>query len=260
MYRKPKRIKKKKSILKTKWFWIVLLFAAAAIGILYTLFISPVFQIEKVQVQETNPVLQTALRQAIEQSAQKNILLFSAQKIQNQIEQQFPEIESISVQKHFFHTIVATVKNRQEVGVWCKTQDICFAIDAKGIAFLQQKPQNDFIVWDFTQSFTVGLGETAIAQNLLRSLLGFKQKVETLSVFRDTNTTFISVSLISDSQVQYKTSEGWQVFIDPAGNLDWQITKLEMVLSQKIPANKRKMLDYVDLRYGDQAYIKYQGM
>ena len=36
-----------------------------------------------------------------------------------------------------------------------------------------------------------------------------------------------------------------------------QADKLATVIDQKFPQEKRKKIEYVDLRFGDQAYIKF---
>ena len=59
-------------------------------------------------------------------------------------------------------------------------------------------------------------------------------------------------------EVQGVTKEGWRILLDLKENMEWQQTKLQLVLEQKIPLEKRGELQYIDLRFGDQAYIKYQ--
>lgn len=228
---------------------------------------------KNIKVKENDPALQNALLAIAERSVQRNIAFFKSRsiflvdskKIQKSALNQFPEIETLQVKRNFPNTLFLVTQKRKEVALWCQTQDVCFALDGKGIIFEEKKPQGEFVIADLQKNplpvlSTDGLklGEVVVPQDVLAPLLDFRNRVEKLDVFSNATTTFASASLVSDLQIHYKTSKGWEVYMNPKENIDWQITKLQTVLAQKIPSGKRARLDYIDLRFGDQAYVKYQ--
>ena len=62
----------------------------------------------------------------------------------------------------------------------------------------------------------------------------------------------------NSGKVIVRFSEGWDSYIDPREDMTWQKTKLVEVLEKQIPLEKRTNVEYIDVRFGDQAYFKYR--
>ena len=69
--------------------------------------------------------------------------------------------------------------------------------------------------------------------------------------------SIIAFTIGERGEIQGITKEGWNILLDIKEDMGWQQIKLQIVLEQKIPLEKRGELEYIDLRFGDQAYIKY---
>jgi len=54
------------------------------------------------------------------------------------------------------------------------------------------------------------------------------------------------------------TREGWEIYFNLEGDIEWQITKLVAVLENKIPKEQRGDLEYIELRFGNFAPFKYR--
>ena len=67
-----------------------------------------------------------------------------------------------------------------------------------------------------------------------------------------------SFRIVSGQTVHAMTSEGWNVYLNTQKDLDWQLTKLGVVFERELSVDKRARLEYVDVRFGDQAYLKYK--
>lgn len=242
------------------------LFIGLSAGLFYLIVLFNFFQVKNIQVQESDLKLQSAIQELIGRSIEKNVAVFrtrsiflvDSEKIETAALNQFLEIDSMQIKRNFPNTILAIIKNREEIALWCQTQDICFSLDKKGIIFQEKKPQGEFIIENSGKAGTPKLGNAVFQENSVSLLLDFKARVEKLNEFSNNHTAFASVLLVSDTQFNYKTSEGWNAYMNPQEDVDWQITKLQTVLAQKIPSDQRKKLDYIDLRFGDQAYIKYR--
>jgi len=80
----------------------------------------------------------------------------------------------------------------------------------------------------------------------------------TLPLERAPNLKILEVSIISEERLNAKTSEGWEIYFNLEGDINWQLTKLGAVLEKEIPPEKRENLEYIDLRFGNFAPFKYR--
>ena len=108
-YRKPYRIKKKKSILKNRFFWLgVLTFTFAGI-ICYFLFFSEIFQVEKIIITGEERVPTESLKLLIDKNLEKKILflktksifLVNLSEIKKDILDNFPQIAGVEIGRGF---------------------------------------------------------------------------------------------------------------------------------------------------------------
>ena len=246
MHRKPKRIKKKKSIFKNKFFWIFLFAVVFAFSGFYVVAFLDAFQVKTVQVKENDAKLKKNVEALANRSIERKMFFLSTRSIfildsasmRAAVLHAFPEIETVQIKRRLPNSLIITPHKREEVALWCKTQDECFALDSKGILFGAKKPKDEFRIF----------GELAIDESMISSLLAFKQKA---------NMKFVSAVVVSSSQIQYKTFEGWEAYVDPKEDINWQATKLQTVLQKKNPVDTAA-LEYIDLRFGNQAYLKYR--
>ena len=51
--------------------------------------------------------------------------------------------------------------------------------------------------------------------------------------------------------------EGWDIYLNMQKDIEWQITKIETVFLEELSQEKRENLLYIDVRFGDQVYLKY---
>ena len=64
--------------------------------------------------------------------------------------------------------------------------------------------------------------------------------------------------IVSDEKLTGLTTEDWEVYFNLQKDIEWQLTKLRAVLEEKIPPEKRKDLEYIELRFGNFAPFKYK--
>jgi len=97
------------------------------------------------------------------------------------------------------------------------------------------------------------LGNKVIEKEFLSSILDTESKLE-----NNLKIPVEEVLVVSDERINLKTSEGWEIYLNPKGDVDWQLTKLSEVLEKEIPLEKRGNLQYIELRFGNFAPYKYQ--
>ncbi|MEK7510437.1 MAG: cell division protein FtsQ/DivIB [Patescibacteria group bacterium] len=286
-YKQPRRIKQKRSIVrkiaKNGVFWVGVLVFLLMGGMTYGIFLSPLLRIERIEVRGNQKIAADILSQFIKERLSRNILFFRVSnllladfaKIKEDVERAFSPIESVSIKRQFLHSIVLEVHERKEEALWCQKKNYtveisdsnekkarniqqCFALDRNGIIFEEKEGESRLVALFREGEKSVHIGAKVIAQELLEVLLRFQQKIDDFPLFEDIGLRVSSILLVSPDRANARISEGWEVYLDPKQDINWQITKLTLVLEREIPFEKRAKLEYIDLRFGDQAYIKYR--
>ena len=263
MRKTRRRIKKRKPIFKSRFFLFGLLFFVLAGSLGYFLFFSSLFQVQSVLATgSTRGEEMVALSQELVHSRvlfleTKSIFLARRNNMEQLVLEQFPEVEGVRVFYDFPSTLVLRVIERKEVAQWCNTFS-CFALDANGVIFRADGSANFMRISSSLVSQEVALGEHVLESSLLSLILEFEKRVEQLDPIRQTKVRVVSSDIVSNARANFLLSEGWKIFFNPEESLDWQATKLRLVLEKKIPIEKRGKLEYVDVRFGNQAYLKYR--
>ena len=257
--------KKKVSFLKVRFFWYSVAILFLLTSLFYLVVFSPFLKVQKIEVQGTNEIVpqhvlsvaQSNLWQKFLGIPQNSILLFDAKDLEEKLSFAFPAILHVSLKRSFPETLVVVIQEREQVGTWCPLdrmgEDTCFAIDRNGVPFKKVNEESEYVVFSSREELI--LGAELLDPSLLSLLLDFKESFFKLEEsFQFSITSF---SLGEKGEVEGVTHDGWKVLLDVKEDMEWQQTKLQVVMEQKIPLERRGELEYIDIRFGDQAYIKY---
>ena len=96
------------------------------------------------------------------------------------------------------------------------------------------------------------LGEKTIENDYLETILKIQK------FFQEELKLEIKEFIVFPQRLNLRMVEGFEIYFDPRADIDWQLTKLNSVLKEKIPPEKRKDLEYIELRFGDLAPFKYR--
>jgi cell division septal protein FtsQ len=248
MRRKRLRVKKKKPFFKKPIFWISIFLILILAGVSYALFFSNIFKIEEIEISGEEKIQKEDLKKFLKDKiATKNILLIKLSPIRNEILKNFPQISSIEIKRKFPSTLISKISERKEVAALCQKED-CYLVDKEGIAF---ERGGEGILKIERENFGDGIkpGDRVIEKEILDKILEISKRIE-LGIEK--------VSIISEDNLHFKTFQGFEIFIDPQKDIEWQITKLKVALENAIPKEKLNELEYIDLRFGNFAYPKYK--
>ena len=279
-YGRRHRIVQKKSILKNRFFRASILILILSISVLYLLFFSPVFQINSIVISGEQKVSKDDVTNLIENEVlsmttlsrwpmlseifisyffpHRNIFLINTEKTADIILQEFPLIENIEISRGLPSSLFIIVAERTEVAKWCSlcsvsdTEHISeyFLLDNNGVIF-EEISGTDFdlsIIKSF-DSNKKNLGQRVVEKetlnNVLQIISKLKQNLEIQTILAD---------IVSEQRLNIKTSENWEIYFNLAGDVDWQITELELLLEKEIDSEKRQKLEYIDLRFNRVFY------
>lgn len=259
-FRKPYRIKKQKSIIFSRFFWLGVLFFVFIISIFYFLFFSQTFQIEKIIVTGEEKVAKEDLKLLVEKKLESKILFFKTKsiflvnlnEIKKDILNNFPQVAEVEIGRGLPDTLNIIVVERSGLTVWCQAEQ-CFLVDNEGVIFEEifDVDPKAFQIKNLAQVPELKLGDKVIEKEKLNQILDIESKLrDNLKI------SLTTVTIISDERLNAKTAEGWEIYFNPEGQLEWQLTKLRAVLDEEILPENRKNLEYIDLRFGNLAPYK----
>lgn len=269
--RKPLRFKRKKkrvSFLRQRFFWYGIGLVFLLVFLFWVVLFSPWLNIQEIKVEGESEILKERILFVIEESfwqsflgiPQNSILLVREAELREDLLSSFPLILGVTLKRSLPKTLVIEITQRQQVAAWCPPvgetdkNSSCFALDRQGIPFKEAANTDEYVV--FYSKGNPVLGQELLHPSLLATLLSFKETFAALGEPMQFKTAAFEIG--QGGQVEGVTSEGWRVLLKIEENMEWQITKLKLVLEQQIPQERRGDLEYIDLRFGDQAYLKYK--
>lgn len=267
-YRKPHRIKKKKSIFKNWFFWLTILIIIIIGGIFYLLFFYSFFQVKDIEIFGNKKLTTEDLRFLASKEIEKNILNFptktiflvNTSQIEKKISENFPLIENASLKREFPDKIILEVKERKPVAIFypqLTSQDSkAFFIDKYGIVF------------ELTEDDVAGIDLPKLKKEINRNLnIGDNvMREEEISKILETNSKLKNeleilpqeTLIVSEEGFNVLTSENFQIYFNFQEDINWQLTKLKAVLDEEIPIERRSDLEYIDVRFDNFSPYKYR--
>lgn len=265
LYRKPYRVRKKRSILKNRALWYSLLILALVAGAFYLVYFLPYIQIHnvdarnlsvpaKVSAEDVRNLASQNIGQDFLMFNSKSILFLDSNKIKNSILQQYPQIDKVIVKRILPNKVAVEVQERQPYALFCKSDNNCWYFDNNGIAFewVQNNPLPMIQIRNLSYADDVRLGDKIVTEDFLKKIEKLNDKI-----INDLKINIAEFEIPSQGRLNVKTADGWEIYFDPAGDLNWQGIELGLVLQQKIPPDKVGNLEYIDLRFS-KVFYKYR--
>lgn len=274
-YKKPYRIKKKKSILKNRFFWLAILIFMVICGIFYLFFVSPVFKIKEIEIAGNQKVVTSDVQNIAKEvllSGRNNFFLVDESKIENEILNNYPQIAKANPRLKFPHRLIIEIEERKPVAVFHQTNkpdstatssesleqrnDNYFYIDKDGIIFesvLEMNSAFPKIQDSALNNEELKLGEKIVGGEKIKKILEINSKLK--DNFEIPLGEFF---ILPEERVNVETLENWEIYFNLKEDINWQLTKLGAVLEKEIPPGKRRNLEYIDVRFGNLAPFKYK--
>jgi len=262
IYKKKRSFKKKRPILRHRFFWPVFLGLIFLSLVTYFFLFSGIFDLKQIDISGNSKIKTQKIEIVLRQNFSKNILDFSINNIfladlpglEKKILDSFPEADQVFLQRKAPASLICQIKEKIPVAIF-DASGTYFYLDSKGIAF--EKPAEssaDFIklkINDFTG--IPSLGEKLIEGETLAEILRIDNGMKNILKIIPTEAV-----LVSPERLDVFTIEQWYVFFNPEKDVDWQITKIQAVLEKYVKPEERPQLEYVDVRFGDLAPYKYK--
>jgi len=261
-YRKPHSYKRKKPIYHSRFFRLGLLIFILFSSVFYLLFFFEFFQVEKIIITGEDRVPTEEIKLAVENRLEnkilflktKSIFLINLKETKKDILKQFSQIAQIEIKRVFPDALGVIITERLESIVYC-LQEKCFLCDNEGIIFEETAGEANLLrVVDREKTEIPSLGDKVIEkENLSQMVSEIKPKIES-----ELDIPVKEFIIFSEDKLIILTEEGWEIYLDLNSDIAWQMIKLRADLEEKIPPEKRKDLEYIELRFGNFAPFKYK--
>lgn len=229
---------------------------------LYFFIFSPYFQVKEIEISGVFRLISPDnFRKEVEDSitqrflfwANKNIIFIREENLEKKMKEKNPLIQSLKLEKDYPDKIILEIYERMPFGI-LETLNGRFIFDQEGVIFLKEHTESAkerlIKIKDFSKEASVGQGYFAEKE--------IRQFQQIRDFFKNRLNIEIQEIDISDpDKIIIGTKEGWKVFLTFKQNFDIILSKLEILLIDEIPEEKREKLDYIDLRF-EKIFYKYR--
>ncbi|MFC1789613.1 cell division protein FtsQ/DivIB [Patescibacteria group bacterium] len=261
-YRKLYRIRKKKSIFKNRFFWLAILILIAITSLFYIISFSSFFQIKEIRISGNSQIQEQELKNKIENKISrklfftetKSIFLVDLKGIKSSVLEFFPKIEKLEIKRGFFDSLKIEIKERDPVAVFRQGEKY-FLTDSNGFVFEETISAGSYFIIENQNLYSeIKPGEQAVFEEIFSQIINIKN-----NLIEELNISSVAVVIISDQRVNFETADGWEIYFNLKGDLNWQMSALDALLENKIPPENRKNLKYIDLRF-NKIYVSPEGI
>ena len=260
------REKRKKRKVRTAFLVFVSL-AALAVFLVYALFFSGWFLIQGIEVKGNVDLQEEEVKNLVNGYLEKefligyirpfsNILFIGSKSIERSLEEKFPIIEKVNVNKNFFNrNLSVEVWEREAAGIWCRDSgDKCFYFD-KNLILFKPSPRFSgevFLTLEDGRGRDLNLADRFEDKELFEKINSVRALLDELKFLDYTN------FFLPEGSFEYwvKTKEGWYVYLDKESDIATQLVALKKFLEEKLSLNRRQNLQYIDLRVNNRIYYK----
>ena len=299
-----KKKKKKKGSFK-KFVFLGLFFCLVG-AVVYFLIWSPSFWVEEIKISAEKEPMHYSFAE-IEEIAERglenkffyfiprrSIVFVSAEEIEKNILEKFPEIRLVDVSKKAPSVLEIKIEERKGVGIWCRVKDDagesrqgqsfveglplscdedaseecpseeeekkikdCFKIDRAGIIFRESPLISGNLVLNIysAKNSSAKIRDEVIPPKVMNFILTAKEELSKIKTAERNFPVVVNFEFVSVEELKAKTVQGWWIYFNPAVPANLQIDTLVTTIDHEIKENLSS-LEYIDLRIEGRVYYK----
>lgn len=257
-----RKIKRKRLIVKVSFCALtVVLFLSAVVA----LFNIPYLQAEKVEIGGNHLVSNEEVTVAILDKIQgkrllflpeKNIFLIPKEEIESSLPQEIRRIKNISLNPNFPDKIEARITERENRALFCREEECAF-MDEEAFVFEKAPYFSGAIFLKFFDQRTGATSSPFAIGSYLLNLEDFTMLMDFSRLAARKGFEMTEVYLKPENIFEIVTKEGWKIILNGKNEADKTLANLITTLESGI-REKRKDLDYIDLRFGNKVYFKFK--
>jgi len=187
-----------------------------------------------------------------------NIFLISKKDILKNLGAGIPRIKTVRLEREFFDGLSLRITERENKALLCEKED-CAAVDEDGFVFEKSPYISGGIILKFFDQRNSEENEPlelALGKNILLRAQ-FKKIMDFAKLIPKSGNEVVKIILKKEDIYEFYTEEGWQILTNVKNEPSQTFANLMTTLNFEVK-EKRKKLDYVDLRFGNKVYYKFK--
>jgi len=259
----------KNNLTAGKFFYWVALLSFSGVTV-YILFFSPFLAITDVRVRGAEKIDPDAVKKEINAVLsgkylnflpKNNIIIARKIKLEELLAGHFKLINSVNVTKNFPSGLdISMTEKKPQLIMRSGGSD--YVIDDEGIAYEKSDFESDFLtentllILEDTGNKKVIVKSEHLSQDYINFILEIKEKLDKhldLGINQ-----IIKTSSIASGDITLETDNGWKIYLNKDVGSEKELEMLKVVLDNKIGKEKRKELEYIDLRTNNKVYYKFK--
>ena len=247
---------------------VSMLFIVVVVGIGYALFYTPWFKVNTLTLEGLVDSHQDQVRQMFDQSLNHKILgipigrdifFVRSGSLAADLTSQLPFIQSVSIQKDYFHTLKIIASERQAEGVWCfssssfTTPPDCRYFDHNGVTFGQAIQSSGVLLLnvDDMRSQPSSVSLAMVDPRFLKAI----QTVAPLLASQDVKIKNINIPLGTYTEFDILTNAGYVIKFSLDSDIQNQVEIFRIFRTEKMMDGTLHP-QYIDLRFDGRVYFK----
>jgi hypothetical protein len=249
-------------------FWLLTLVFLGVCA--YLLFFSPLLEVETISVDGNESISSEEVvfraQEAISGNyywyfPKNNIFFVNKQEIDSALRKNFNRLELVAIEKKFPKAVLVKVKERQPEMVWC-SGGVCYLIDKEGLAYTgaggtdEEMNSSNFLTVVDDNSRPVDIGKTTIGKDFIEYLKQMDAVIANdlkLEIEGNYHTPALASGEVF---VRVKEGDGWTLKLSSGIFPDETKKIIQTLFDKELDGEKRKNLDYLDLRVKGKVYYK----
>lgn len=221
---------------------------------------SPRFQVSQLSISGNNNISTEDIEKAAQEKLKTSFsflgmdistesIFLSMGKGASSLMESFPEIEKITIKKDFPNGISLQIVEKTPYAVWTDEFDKskCYLVDKNGSYIKDYEEKEEY-------SSLIKINEKEEIKDLDKK--NVLEKLSTIEAKLKSHSIDIKEFDIYEEKTIVQSNLSCKIFFNINDDLDWQVEKMGIVLSNGKYSGDLSKLEYIDLRFGNQAIIK----
>ncbi|MFA5871657.1 MAG: hypothetical protein WC858_02940 [Parcubacteria group bacterium] len=236
----------------------------------YSFLFSPFLEIDTISVQGNESVPSEEIASKANQGLEgKYYKLFSKRNYffarKNDLavflKNNFSRLGLVEIEKKFPRTLVIRVDERQAELVWC-SGGVCYLVDQNGLVYSgasgtdEELRNNNFLTIIDDSARPVDIEKTSINPDFINYIKGVNAIIKgDLKIETEGG---IHTPSIASEEIYLQTKEGWAIKLSSQVSAEDTKKIIQTVFDKELDSEKRKNLEYFDLRVKNKVYYKFR--
>lgn len=253
--KRPRKIKKKKSIFKNRFFWLVTITFVLTSGFIYLFIFSPVFQISDVQIRGGISFIQKdVMKDFVENNIfqrcsfieLKNIIILNKKYLKEDILESFLPVKDVRIRKKLPNSLIVEIIERIPQGNFY-IQDVRYFLDKEGRIFAESNQEK--IVFK-SEINGLELGDYIADKEVFQGALDLIEKLKEIPIK-------VEECFVGRFKMEVRTDKDWLLIFNSERDIERQVEDLKLVLNKDILEEDLGKIEYIDLRF-DKVFYKFR--